>query len=469
VETAAVDAPAETSPEASCGTGAAAEVAPVSLAFGTGGLVNCGSQAQSQPVTIKNNSCSSFTWMGTLTSGSTYYQLSPNMGTIPAGGTQVVQVIPAAIPSAGGEVSQNFYGGTVAITTSAPGDSSHVVQLNMSGQGVILKISLTSQAVAFGGVSIGQTGSSQFSVTNVGNVATTVSFATGSAAFSVTPSFSIGANEAKAPVVTFSPTMVQPYQDSLITSVPQGTPLCAALPPTIALSGSGTTGVAVQPTNLSFGPVQCNQPAAAFQTVTITNNGAATTYTPTLNLGVNSPYTLADSNGTPLVLGTAVVLGAGPSSATIRVVPNPVKTPSSTAPDALADTLVITTTSASDQPHNISLHETAQGAILTLAPTAVTVNSAVVAFQSYTVGNTGNYSAGFTITAATTQGPANTFTANLTSGTLSSGVGGTQSGQLTIQPPPMGSQYLGTLTLAAAPGAILCQDLPPATPLSVTH
>jgi hypothetical protein len=431
-----------------------ASVSPTTLSFGDGGLVGCGTTAQSQTVAITNNTCSAFTFTNALTSGSSSYAVTPTMGMIPPMMSQTITVSPTGIPAISA-VTPDLYQGTLTITTTAPGDSGHIVLLHMTA----------------------------YSVTNTGNAPTTVAFAVGSTHFGIgtsdggAPSFSIAANQSVAPVVTFSPIVVQPYTDTINTTVMAGTPLCAAPPATTLLTGQGTTGVGVQPTNLDFGLIQCGQPAAAYQTITITNTGAAITYTPSFALGINSPYTLADTSGNVIVAGNPVNLGAA-SSTTIRVVPKQILNPATTVADGYTDTLTITTTGAGDAPHNVSLHETAQGTIFTLAPLSMALSGippGITEFENFTVGNTGSLAAGYTLATAVTQGPAGTFTLpGLSSGNLSPNT--SEMGVLYVKgPAPQGEagvgteQVLGTMTLTPNAGTILCADPPPPMPLSLTY
>jgi hypothetical protein len=122
-----------------------------------------------------------------------------------------------------------------------------------------------------------------------------------------------------------------------------------------------------------------------------------------------------------------------------------------------------------DTPHTVTLHETAQGAIFTMPGPITTSASGVSVFETFSVGNTGNQSAGFTLTVVTTQGPTNTFTSNLLSGTLAPQT--TAPGTLTCVGPDSDAfeQFLGTMTLTPASGAVLCGDVPPATELSVSN
>lgn len=444
------------------GTNGTASVSPSSVSFGNAGLVDCGTQAASQLVTISNAGNAPFNWTATLTSGASYYSVSPPMGTVQPSGSQTLQVVPNPLPQASA-VTPDLYGGTVSITTTAANDSVHIVQLHQTAHGVILSSTLGGQTLAFGGVSIGQTASSQFSVSNNGNAPTTITFAHGSSAFTVSSGFPIAASQSVAPTVTFSPTAIQSYTDTVIMTVPSGTALCGPVPANTGLTGTGTTGVSVAPTSLDFGLVSCGLGAAPYQTTTISNTGPNMTYTPTFAAGANSPYTLADNTGAAITPGNPIALAAG-TSATLRIVPKPIAAPASTSPDAFADTLTITTSSAGDSPHNIALHQTARGAVLVLSPAAISTSApqGLEVFVGFSVTNSGNYSVGYTLQI---MGPANAFSSNLTGGTVVGG--GVQNGTLTCTGPLKGTQAVGSLQITPNAGSILCADPPPNMPLSI--
>ena len=478
--------------EAACqplGEGGAV-VSSNSVTFGDGGLVGCGQQATPVIVTVSNNSCDDINFTTSLSSGGSYYTVSPPSGTIPSHLTQNVTINPNPIPQIS-PVTADLYEGTVSITTTAQGDSAHIIQLHMTAYGVILTSTEFGQTLDFGGVSIGNKGSTQYSVTNTGNAPASVTFAVGSTNFGIGSAdggpavFSIPANQSVAPVVTFSPTVVQPYTDTVNATVAPGVPLCAAPPATTLLKGQGSTGVNVQPTDVTFGLVQCGTQPPPFQTITITNTGAAIQYTPTFALGpTNSPYTLADSTGTPIASAVPYNLGAA-SNTTIQVVPKKINNPANTSVDGYLDTLTIATTGPGDSPHNIKLHETAQGTIFVLTPATVCLNNCATGttlFQPFTVSNNGSLAAGYTLDSVTTQGPAGTFTLpGLEGGTLSPNTA--QSGEMYVKtldctlPDAAGvtctvaancsNQDLGTLTLTPSTGTILCADVPPPMPLSL--
>ena len=188
----------------------------------------------------------------------------------------------------------------------------------------------------------------------------------------------------------------------------------------------------------------------------------------------------ADATGTAITPGVPVNLGA---NTTVRIVPKQVQNPANTTADGYADTLIITTTGAGDAPHNVFLHQTAQGTIFTLTPsTTCLMNCAdnTTLFQPFTVSNTGSLTAGYTLATVTTRGPAATFTLpGLKGGTLSPGA--QQTGQMYVTTtdcnvPDAGTcgvgancpvQDLGTLTLTPNTGTVLCADVPPPMPLSL--
>src|ERR1019366_2062407 len=142
-----------------------AVVTTTSVSFGDGGLVGCGTQAQPQTITIDNNTCAPIMFTTTLTSGGMFYGVTPNMGMVPALMSQTVTVNPNPIPQISA-VTPDLYEGTLSISTTAPGDPGHIVQLHMTAYGAILASPQFGTTLAFPPVSIGLTASTQFSVTN---------------------------------------------------------------------------------------------------------------------------------------------------------------------------------------------------------------------------------------------------------------------------------------------------------------
>jgi hypothetical protein len=378
------------------------------------GSTDCGSQKAPQSVTINNlaSTGSSITWNATITSGTAFYTLSNASGSIPPNGSVQFQVQPKPIPQTSA-VTPNLYSGTVSITTSAPNDTGHVVQLSQSAQGVILQAT-AGTTIAFGGQSVNQTLTHQYSLTNAGNVTVSgLQISNANPVFTVnaaSQTFNLDPNQTQVPIISFTPTAVQTYSDTLITTVPAGTVLCAAAPTNVTLSGTGVTGVSVSVSSLNFGFVQCQSAPPSGQAITLQNKGATLNWTPTLGRGQQnlSPYfALSTSGGAAIATGAPQLLAAG-SSVTFIVTPTQINTPASTSSDAFADTLTVTTDSVGDAPHIIQLHMTAQGAFLAFSPSAIDfgdIGSGVTNIgHGINVINTGNFPAAYTLDVTMQQG-----------------------------------------------------------------
>jgi hypothetical protein len=474
--------------EASPSDGGDVIVTPSSIEFGNMGFVPCGTQAMPQIVSITNTTCTPFMFMSTVT-GMGGYMLSPATAMVMPGATQIVQVTPAVIPQTSA-VTADLYQGTLTITTTAPGDTGHIIALHETAYGVILA-STAGGAIAFGSVNKGQMPTSQYNVSNTGNESTTVSFAVGSPAFTVTPSFPLASMASNVVTVTFLPTNLQSYTDQVTTTLPAGTAVCGPIPAPIQLTGTGTpvpTGVTVMPATLNFADVNCGA-QAPLQTLTLntSNVGASATYTATFGMG-NKYYTLAAYNsgspltpGAPIATGTALPLPAM-GSLMIDVVPNAIPGTSATTMGGFNDTLTITTNVPMDTTHMIQLQETAQGAILTFTPTMIMTTSSpgTATTPMISVVNVGNLAANFTLSLGA-ESPVNAppaFSLNDADGGLVAGSAGAQgsptamfAAPLEFNPPQlMGAtteggagttfQTIGSMHLTPAAGAVLCSPPP---------
>jgi len=320
-------------------------------------------------------------------------------------------------------------------------------------------------------------------VTNLGNAATTISFAVGSPYYSVGtadgggPVFTLEPGLGVTPVVTFSPTAAQNnYPDTITVTPGPLVPLCATTPANIPLSGSAPTGVTLSTTDIEFGFLQCGQsPTPAYRTLTITNNNAATTFTPNFGLGAGTFYRLEDNTGTLLPQGSPVALGAN-TSATLRVVPNVITPPASIANDAFSDTLTFQSPGVTLPP--VTLNETAQGAILFVMPGNLSATSTQgTTTQPFTVNNSGNLAATYSLSIVPAS-PANasTFTTNILPGTTVPAATGTTAGmtngEMTFVPPTgtdAFTQYTGMMTIVPATTAVLCAQVPGPTDLMVQN
>jgi hypothetical protein len=217
----------------------------------------------------------------------------------------------------------------------------------------------------------------------------------------------------------------------------QKTPICpepSSVPPPDA-------PFTLSATSLTFGVggglVPCGTEAGA-QTFTVTNNSSQTlALTLTLARGAGSPYSLS---------GPAS-LDAG-MTGTVTVTPHAIPTTASTAPNGFGDSLSVNGFGGSvNQTHVVALHETAQGAILSFTPTSM--NFSASGSRAFTVDNTGNLAAPYTLTLiGSTQ-----FSISPTSGTA-----GSVSSLVTFTRPPLGGSFSAGVQLATP--VVRCAPLP---------
>ena len=189
---------------------------------------------------------------------------------------------------------------------------------------------------------------------------------------------------------------------------------------------------------------------APAETVMITNNSASQlAIVLALARGGSSPY---------LVSGPASVPAGG--TGVVTVTPKAVPVTSSTVPDAFADTLSITGSGGPiNEVHTVALHQTAQGSVLTLSPTALSFTDGQM--KTFTVNNDGNLAAPYTLAVGGTN--PNSFAVGPTSGNAAGGASVTTS--VTYTKPLLSLQpQSASVTLTSSAG--LCAPLPAALPLN---
>lgn len=438
------------------GTSGSVSYSPVALDFGQ---VNCGATPGARTVTFRNNGNQAYTVTPVLgrDAGSPYVvTMSPASGVVVTdGGTLIITVAPRALPQTS-PVTPNLYGDTLTVTTDVPSDSPHNIPLRLTARGTIFAISAST--LDFGSVAVGVSASAQFTVSNSGNAPGALVFTPiAPAVFGMPANALVDAASSSVENATFSPAAQTTYSDMAAVSKTAATVLCQPLPfATVALAGVGTAAnlVALSSSSLNFGLVPCGNTAPA-QTLTVTNNSSnQLAFTFSLAGGAASPYTVS---------GPASVPAGG--MGTVTVTPKVVPGTSSTAPDGFADTLSITAIGGPvNEAHTVALHQTAQGAVLSLNPTSLSFNTGLGGSQtkSFTVNNAGNLAAPYSLAL----GGANpsSFTVTPTSGTASGG--GSVSESATFNAPLLGGSRSATLTLSTSAGR--CAPLPAPLPLSGT-
>lgn len=435
------------------GTNGSVSFSPVALDFGQ---VNCGSTAAAKTVTFRNDGNQAYTITPALSLGaSSSFALSmfPDSGVVVQdGGTVILTVTPRAIPQ-NSAVTPNLYGDTLTVTTDVPADTAHDVPLRETARGSIFAISATS--LNFGSVAAGANAGSQFTVSNSGNAAGALTFTTGQPTiFQMPMNASVAGGTSSGLTGNFTPIGAMSYSDTANITVGANTVLCQPLPFTsIALTGVGTSGnvVAVSASSLTFGSggfVACGTQASA-QQVTVTNNSSQTlTLALTLAGGASSPYTVTGP--------TSVAAGA---SVMVTVTPKLIPATSSVAPDGFADSLsILATGGVVNETHVVALHETAQGAILSFNPTALSFNASGA--KNFTVNNTGNLAAPYTLALGGTN--AGDWVLSPTSGNAAGG--GSVSSTATFSRPLLGGSRSGTVSLSS--NVVRCAPLP--SPLTLS-
>ncbi len=436
------------------GTMGSVSYSPVALDFGA---VNCGATPTAKTVTFRNNGNQIYTVTPSLgrDAGSPYVvSMNPASGVVAIdGGTLVITVAPNPVPQTSA-VTPNLYGDTLTVTTDVLSDSPHNIPLRLTARGSVFAIS--SSSINFGSVTVGATANGQFTVSNSGNAAGVLVFSPiAPQVFGMPANALVNAGSSSIESATFSPAMQTNYSDMAAVTRAPATVLCQPLPFTsLSLAGIGTGGnvVALSAASLNFGLVPCGTTAMP-KTVTVTNNSSnQLAFDYALAGDASSPYTVS---GPPSI--------AAQMTGTVTITPKPVPATSSTVADAFADTLTITASGGPiNETHTVALHETAQGAVLTLNPGALTFSGN--GSKNFTVNNAGNLAAAFTLTLGGTD--PGRFSVSPTSGTATGGSSVTEA--VTYGRPVvwLGATYTAGVTLSSSVG--LCAPLPGTLPLSGT-
>ena len=489
------------------------------LSFGSNGFVPCSMTpmaAAAQKVTLSNLGSQPYTWTANVGKNPSPFTVSPSSGTVAAQGTTgdsvVVTVTPAAIPFPA-DTRDNAYGDVLTITTNIPGDGLHAFPLKQTAQGAVVSL-MPASMLAFGNVPIGTTGTVDLQVANAGNasaaVTLTASKTSGPAdamySFAGSPSKSIpglAGGTTKPATVGLAPGSAPADADvsagKIVATVDNATVLCAPLPSSVTMSGTGTTAMVVTAPQsvVTFtggatvqggaslptpgtGFTYCGTTAAA-QKITFSNPGTNdyTITAATLGQGAGSPY-MATIGGTGVVKANG-----GTNTVTIVSAAVPATYNFRTPAVNFTDTITITTDAQNDAPHMFNIVQSPYGAVLQSffpiphtgvssftfnnvaaggqghIPMAVTNNGNAPANVSITNINNGGSAAGtFTFDSATvapfssTEPPFNAMF-NPAPGTANTPLSGTADFTVTATPlcaplPVMSFTMMGTPTTAPA-------------------
>ena len=422
------------------------------LAFGP---VNCGTTAAPQMLTLMNSGNAALTYSAALGAGtSSPFTINNSFGSLSAGGSVTITVTPSAIPGTA-SVQDNGFGDVLNITTNVVGDNTHVVPLTQTASGAILAFMPAS--LDFGSVPVTTTSTGAFQLVNTGNAAANASLASSNPLFTVPAGpTAVAGGGAQMLSASFSPGNDTNAQTGTATvTVAAGDVLCAPLPPPLALAGTGTNGsVAYSPASLAFGNTPCGQSATA-QDITFTNSGnQAYTVTPTLGMGITSPYTVTMNPASGVVAA---------SGGTLTVTVTPTAIPAvSAVPGNYNDILSIATTVSGDAPHQIQLTQNAYGVILGLSTTALAFpDTTINQRRAFSLALTNSGNAPAPVSFNVNGSPVFTFDAAFMA------LPGTSTPNAYFLPTST-TTYSATANMVLATGTPICQPLPGTLNLSGT-
>ncbi len=352
------------------------------------GSAPCGGAAPPYKIIVLSNSGGGDAhFTSVVLSGAPGFSTGNMSGPIPAGGSFAFSVLAPAVPT-----PSPLTPITATLTIQTDADTSpHTITLTEEPQGAVLAFdtSPTPNFGSFGSVVLLQGATQNFNVTNMGNAAANVTLTatqTGGGDDAGAPAvpadagpdamleeeappppfvisnatFSIAASGSQSDSVTFSPTAANGESGTIAMSTTDV--LCSPLPAAIPVSGVGIGGgPSVAPTSIAFS-ASCGGAAAAPQTFTVSNNG-----TVNLNWMMGAVTGSGSAQYTVAAVPPPGLLMPGGSS-TVTVTPAAIPSPASDpAPSAFAAQIVITTDVPFDNPHVVSLSETALGDELSLS------------------------------------------------------------------------------------------------------
>jgi len=251
-------------------TGPGVTLAPSNLSFGSTVVGTPAAAAQS--VTLTNNGTSPLTISAITATGDFALDPSTTCSTsnqVAAGGSCTVAV--SFVPTAAGTRT-----GTVTISDNASGGTQVIA---LTGAATAPGVTLAPSNLSFGSTVVGTPAAAAQSVTltNNGTSPLTISAITATGDFALDPSTTcstsnqVAAGGSCTVAVSFVPTAAGTRTGTVTISdnASGGTQV-------IALTGAATApGVTLAPSNLSFGSTVVGTPAAAAQSVTLTNNGTS--------------------------------------------------------------------------------------------------------------------------------------------------------------------------------------------------
>lgn len=218
----------------------------------------------------------------------------------------------------------------------------------------------------------------------------------------------------------------------------------------------GDGGGNLSDTELDFGRVNCDTTAAPKSFFVNNPSTSPLTYSLALGKGANSPFTIAPASGT-IPAGQKAEITVTPKKIPVGAT---VAAPTSTIVDAFGDTITAAIGSAVE---TVTLHQTAQGAVITMLPTALDFASSPIlapkTFKDVSVSNTGN------VVAAVTMAVTGTSYSLETLPNLDVANGNSAIATVGFDPGTVAT-FNGSLTATVDPAIPMCAPAPAAVPIT---
>jgi alpha-tubulin suppressor-like RCC1 family protein len=208
-------------------------VTPGSLDFG---MVDCGAGAGlTRTFAMLNTSKNPFSFRAVMVRGvESRFTVSPSDGVVPANGRIDAVVTFDGVPTTS-DISPDYWGDIVRVTTDAPKDTTHDVSVHVSARGAIIG---SGQVTDFKRAYVGSSKADFASFTNSGNATVQLAIATAGPEFSVNSKMftaALGMNTVFVQVTPGVQALGKAVTGAMTLSLASGA-LCRPLPPPLALT-----------------------------------------------------------------------------------------------------------------------------------------------------------------------------------------------------------------------------------------
>jgi hypothetical protein len=214
-------------------TGNVMAISAASLAFGSGGLVPCGTTAAAKTVTVTNNSSQALAMTYTLGLGASSPYMVSGPATIAPSMMGTVTITPKAIPATSSTTPDGYADSLNIQGAGGPVNEGHAVALHMTAQGAIL---------SFNPTSVTSPTTNGFTVNNTGNLAAMYTLTVGGAQagdWSVNPSAAtVNGGSSVSETLTYNRAVLPLGAHSGQISLASTTGRCAPLPAPLVLTGN---------------------------------------------------------------------------------------------------------------------------------------------------------------------------------------------------------------------------------------